>query len=179
MKLMPNEIVAFSQQNSKEFTSYDVAKYFGCTRHQARNAIIKSIALGRVRWTGRKIIDVNKGSKNPLSVYVICDGLPIVKSKKKAKYKNVMDVIVHLGHDEDYKPEPTTFVCVDLPGSLGRIETYRRRVEQGEEIFSEDDVKNGFVRNGEIPDCSPEMFGSIKQYSVNVSKRGAVATRCA
>lgn len=86
--------------------------------------------------------------------------------------KNVMNEIIHVGHDEDFEPVKPNAICKSLPGSQERIESMRRRAELGEDIWHEDDVKDGWVKNGEIPTSHPDAFGSPKEFRVMTSRRG-------
>ena len=63
---------------------------------------------------------------------------------------NVFEAIIKQGHDEDFRPEKTE-PCRVSPGSLSKIEVLRRRVEQGQELWHDDDNKyadNQTVRHG-------------------------------
>ena len=52
---------------------------------------------------------------------------------QKPRVKNVFEAILKYGHDEDFSPiENEEFVSTNAPaGSQAKIETLRRRVQQG------------------------------------------------
>ncbi len=56
--------------------------------------------------------------------------------------KNVFEAILKYGHDEDWMPEQerADFSCTDAPaGSPEKIEILRRRIEQGQPLWHEED----------------------------------------
>jgi hypothetical protein len=179
MQLTDESLVEFAKEFGKEgFTSWDVIQRFGCSRLEARAKINRQLCHGTIRWTGKKIsIPL---MKNPRSLYVASGKQVSSKPKidRSNGHANVMAAIRDLGHDEDYEPKDRNFICTGLPGSEERIEAYAKAVEEGRSIFSDDDVKDGPILQGEIPDSGERCHGSPREYSLSVSKRGSVATRC-
>jgi hypothetical protein len=58
-----------------------------------------------------------------------------------SKVRNVFEAIIKYGHDEDFSPASSSeFEPTDAPaGSPEKIEVLRRRVEQGQPLWHNDD----------------------------------------
>ena len=65
-------------------------------------------------------------------------------SEKSERVSNVFEAILKYGHDEDFAPfEDEEFEPTNAPaGSDDKIELLRRRVEEGQPLWHEDDRRD-------------------------------------
>jgi hypothetical protein len=179
MELTVEMVMELARERGDEgFTTYDVMDRYGCEYGEARRKINRQFAKLELTSLSKKRQTLF--TKNKLTVYVISTAAERKRHgiKGPTGHVNVMDAISDVGHDEDYRPRQSPIGCTSLAGSIERIRTYANRVENGEEIFNENDVRGGFVRDGEIANTGFSVHGSPREYTVSVSKRGSVAMLC-
>lgn len=153
-------------------TTAEVAKRFGVSTVLARTRLDQLFKRDEVQLTNRK--RKHPTSTNFMSVYVIASEATYEPHAiGPQEFANVQDYLAKLGHDEDFEPREPSFVSTSLPGSEGRISDYRRRVDRGEAIFCERDMRDGFVRHGEIPGLDTAGRNDYASYAIRSARRAS------
>lgn len=134
------------------FTTTDVSDNMVCTLNTARNAVYRMHELGELERSEGvdKIGRFGRGYRFRATANI---GNPIKHGVVPPVYPegcNIFQEILRKGHDEDFEPSPAKFSTGELPGSQGKIEVLRRRVELGESLWHPDDLVHG-TQLGKIP----------------------------
>lgn len=85
---------------------------------------------------------------------------------------NVYDMIRLMGDEGMFVPKPASEVCRFVPGTFEKIETMRRRVMAGEELWHPDDVVTfddvvGGPRRNDSGQVTIGTMGNVRIYNMS------------
>ena len=142
------KVMAFAElRGSKGFTSADAAKYIEAHPHSVAHAVNRCrsrLWLDILRKDSITLVDGKVMRR--VCVYVPSAiwrqaKIELAAHECRTRRHNVAQAILDYGHDEDFRPRGLGEPTQSLIGSQERINVYRRRVEQGFEIWHPEDGK--------------------------------------
>lgn len=162
------------RQGTNGGTSSEVAEHFGVSTVLARTRLEQLCRADKLcKTNNRRQHPTNTNMLNVYMVPEVATNEPIELGP--GEYRNVYDYIKKRGHDEDFEPKAPDYMpaATTLPGSTERIEEYRLRVERGQPIWNDDDMKDGFVRFGEIPGLEAAGRKDYTAYQSRLARRAS------
>lgn len=132
----------------KGFTVGEMAERVGIKRDLAASLIYKCRIRNEIIPIASKFRVANGSRQQVFKFHRRSElGLPFDKQDPKAPVRNLFDFIERYGHDEDWTPKETPKSTIALPGSPEKIEILRRRLEEGKDLWNDDeDVVTAYAR---------------------------------